>query len=272
MLLARRLFLTTVCPLLALGLRAPPAHADQGAGANAEEKCLSAEVEGQKLQRKGRLLDARTRFEACSRASCPTEVIDYCAKWLVDVRALIPSVIVVVRDARGRDVPEARVFVDNGLAAGAGTGSAIELDPGKHAFRFEQPLGASVSQEILIREGDKARRLIVTLPNAVTPPARPPPSAAVYVLGALGVVGAGVFAYAGLRGLSDRSSFGCGTPAGCTGSHFDQVKTEYIVADIGLGVAIASFAAAAVLYFTRRPVERIEGAPVIGRAGGLIQF
>jgi hypothetical protein len=65
------------------------------------------------------------------------------------------------------------------------------------------------------------------------------------------VVAFGTEAYFGLSGLSDRShlkSQACAQTASCPQSSVDSIRTKFTVADIALGVGIASAAISAYLY------------------------
>jgi hypothetical protein len=69
------------------------------------------------------------------------------------------------------------------------------------------------------------------------------------VLGGAALVGVAAFAYFGLNGIADRKSLRCDTDAGCDSSSYGKVRREFVAADVGLGVAVLTAAAAAWLLF-----------------------
>jgi hypothetical protein len=64
------------------------------------------------------------------------------------------------------------------------------------------------------------------------------------VFGGLGVAAFGVFAYFGLRGMSDASHLKDTCVPGCATSDVDAVHTKLVIADVGLAVGVVSLAAA----------------------------
>lgn len=145
------------------------------------DPCLTAPVDGQKLRRAGKLLDARKSFTFCARDVCPREVVQACTRWDHEVEAAIPTVVFAARDDAGHDVA-ARVAIDGGEATDPSV-RAVELDPGEHRFVFSKSGAASVEQRVVIREGEKNRVITATFPSSrieppapVTRPAPPEPS------------------------------------------------------------------------------------------------
>jgi hypothetical protein len=68
--------------------------------------------------------------------------------------------------------------------------------------------------------------------------------AGAWVLGGVGLAAMGVFAYFGATGLSDSNTLHTTCSPGCTDAQVQPVRTKLIVADVGLGVGVLSFAAA----------------------------
>ena len=114
-----------------LMVAASPARAD-------DEACFRAAVEGQKLERSGKLLDARERFVACAQRSCDAAaVVEKCTGWLNGVEAALPSLTIAVKDAEGRDVVAQRARLDEADAGAALGGRSIPVDPGMHRVVVE---------------------------------------------------------------------------------------------------------------------------------------
>ena len=233
-----------------------------GSDVRADDACMTAPVQGQQLQRAGKLLAARDRFAACARKTCPAEIVQDCTQWAQQVSGALPSVVLAARDPAGADLVDVRVTIDGQPDVGM-SARAIDLDPGSHRFVFRRQGAADVQVDVLLREGEKNRPVGVTFgaaASASTPPPSPPPEEphesssrpvpiAAWVAGGLGVLGMASFATFGAIGVSDRSSSGC--DIGCSESPKDRVDMELRVADISLGVGIVGLGVATWLFFTR---------------------
>jgi hypothetical protein len=228
-----------------------------------EDPCLVSPVEGQKLRRTGKLLDARVQFSSCARQTCPPEIVQRCAQWNEEVGAAVPSVVFAAHDARGADLVDVRVSIDGQPAAAVGA-RAIELDPGQHRFVFSSAGHPDVEQPIVLREGEKNREISVTFapvagapgtaPSAsaetepVAPESRPVP-AAVWILGGVGLAALASFGTFGALGVSERSNDHC--DKGCTSDQNSSVQTKFVIADVSLGVGIVALGIATWLFVTR---------------------
>jgi hypothetical protein len=232
-----------------------------------KQKCVAAYEDGQRLRKDGKLSAAREKFLFCAQDVCTAARKD-CTIWLGEVEQLTPSIIPVAT-ADGKDVVQVRILVDGIPLVDRLDGKAIRLDPGAHAFRFEAKGYLPHDEQILIREGEKNRRVAVRLvsENApVTPPVRPPVSivigpdvtkrnptpAMTYVFGAIGIVGLGVFTGFALNGSAKQTELddqGC--KPRCPQSRVNSVKNNYLIADIALGASVASLSVAAILFFAR---------------------
>ena len=151
----RRSALVAVAMTTALGSSSPPA---QGAG---PDRCLMAPVEGQKLQKAGKLLDARDRYATCATNACPAEVVEDCMRWMRQVDDALPSVVVAARDPKGHDLADVRVSIDGKVPVEMSS-RAIRLDPGAHVFLFRQSGSADQEQPVTLREGEKNREIFAT--------------------------------------------------------------------------------------------------------------
>jgi hypothetical protein len=227
------------------------------AEARAADVCLSAPVEGQKLQRAGSLLRARERFAQCAQKACPPQIVQDCTQWVQDVEHALPSVVVAARDAQGKDVVDARISID-GQPPIALTARAIELDPGRHHFVFSHGPDPEVSIDALLGEGEKDREIRATLggeavaaprpaPESIqaSAPDRPVPPAAL-ITGAVAVAGLGVFGVLGTMGVVRRGNDHCAT--GCLAADKSSVDADFVGADVGLGVGLVAAGVATWLY------------------------
>jgi len=136
------------------------------------------------------------------------------------------------------------------------------MDLGKHKFRFEHA-GQSKEEEFIIGAGQKNRSVAVVFEAASTapviggpPPAKEPAGSLVpvFIVGGLGVVALGSFAFFGLSGKGEVDDLeACrGT---CDRALVDKARTKLIIADISLGVGIVALGVATYMFVTRPKVE-----------------
>ncbi|MDB4933813.1 MAG: hypothetical protein JWP87_785 [Labilithrix sp.] len=236
--------------------------------ANADEKveCIDAHGQAQLLRRSGRMRAARERLLACSAASCPILVSRDCTSWLRELDAEQPTVILAAHDEAGRDVDAVSVTLDGALLTKQLDGRPLEVDPGSHVFRGEFANGRIVESRVVVRATEKDRFVRLDLavrapePAEAPPPAVRPASSAsssgpplgVILLGSLGAVALGSFAYFGLRGRADESDLAATCGHKCGADDVSGVRRSYLVADISLGVAIIALGAATYLALTSR--------------------
>jgi len=244
------------------------------AAAETSDACVSATVEGQKLQRAGKLVAARERFATCARAECPADIVSRCAGWAQSVADAIPSLVVIPRDDSGKDVTGAKVTIDG--AAVDATGRAIDLDPGPHRIVVEHPGAAPVTVDVVLHEAEKNRSVPATFPGpkpAAQPPARPlgpaerPIPVAAWAAAGVAVAGYGVFAFFGIDGAHDRSESHCDT--GCFADDKSRVDRKLLVADVGLAVGTVALGVATWLFLSRPTIRR---ATVQGIAPFTVRF
>jgi hypothetical protein len=146
-----------------------PAHADDKAA------CVAAADEGQVLRDKHRLREAREKFVACARDTCPAPVRKQCGEWLGAVEAGLPTVVLVATSG-GQEVADVSVSLDGvPLLERLGT-EAIPVDPGTHLFRFERAGYAPVDQSVVVREGDKYLRVWAAFSAPAAAPPAPAPA------------------------------------------------------------------------------------------------
>lgn len=275
-------------PTAAAGAGEVPVPAE-GEAEISRPQCFTLHEASQLARRDGHLLQARTTLRACSQSACPAAIRADCVDWLDQIDRSLPSVVITAR-ARGVDEANVRVWLDDRLVVDRLTGSALELDPGPHRFRFESPPWPAMERTILVGAGVKNRALDVEFapeanraekqPPEPTQPAHPsspggaqqplgvipggsepalPASGrlggADYLLGAGAAIGLGAFVYFGATALRDRQRLQDQCAPFCTTSQVDHVRTSLMVADVGLGLATLSVAAALYLHLLR-PVLR----------------
>ncbi len=221
--------------------------------------CLATYVEAQSKRQEGQLLAARAAAVTCGSDACPNVLRNDCVAWLRELDASIPTVVFSVSTADGRDVVDARITID-GRAVGAQTrGEAIAMDPGEHVVACEADGYTRAEVHLVAGQGAKNRSVsfrIAPIAGSTLeahPGASRPIRPLTYVLGALGVVGLGVWGVMGSSAL-------WGTPSvetldrckpNCDPGDRSAVHTKLVVADIAGGTALLALGAAVVLYATR---------------------
>ncbi len=251
------------------------------AQAGDKEDCVAASDAAQNLRGEKKLLAARKQLLQCVREVCPGPVKADCGIWLAEVEKSTPTIVISATDDKG-DLSTVQVFVDGQLLADKLEGAAIPIDPGAHAFRYVGPDGKTKEASIVIKEGEKNRRLDVSFATAaviekpVLASPRPVPTVT-YVLGAVAVVGFADWAFFGLTGKHDVQKLRDTCAPACDKSDENAAKKKLIVADIGLGVGLVSLGLASYFYFSRSSAEappapttalRIDAIPLAG--GGAI--
>ena len=255
-----------VCLTLTFGTVA--AHA----GSAASAACARSAEQGQSLRDEGKLTKSREAFAACLRPECPKVIATECASWLDDVTARQPSIVVVVKTARGADVTDAKVYVDGTLRADAALGRLIVLDPGAHVVRAEVG-GKMLEETVVVREREKDRRVVLAPPAPPQPPSvgpiekpvrlveeRPIPVVA-YVLSGVAVVIGSFGVGFGVSAANGYAELERTCPTGCTESDILGLRAKTVTADIAFGLAIAATLGAVVVYLTRPVVTHTEPVP-----------
>ncbi len=186
---------------------------------------------------------------------------------------------------------DARVYMDGTLLLDQLKGKAVEVNPGTHRFRFELVAYTPIEREVLIGEGEKMRVVdAVFAPRPATgvePPGSHSPAAPLpsrheegrrsvptmsYVLGGLGVAALVNFAAWGVWFRLSKTDLENTCSPNCTQNRIDQVRQRAIVADVSLGVGVASLAGATLIYLLQP--KRAERSLQVGAAalagGGLL--
>jgi hypothetical protein len=258
-------------------LSSPPARAAD------REACFSAAESAQKLRTQGRLRAAREKLLACAQTGCPSAVQSDCTRWLSEVGAEVPSIVVEAHDPNGNDVADVRVLIDGATVADRLDGRPIELDPGSHVLRLERDGAAPVDRSLLVVASQKARVVEAQMlplgpAAAASSPAFwksvPAPALVLGGIGAAGLVSTAVF---WAWGRADYSSLRSSCSPACSPSSVSAVRTKLVVGDASLAVAVVAIGAGAWLFLTRRhetaAAPRSQSAEVLVQAqpgGGIL--
>lgn len=232
--------------------------------------CVAAYADGQKARDEGKLRAAKAAFEVCADSECPGVTKKDCAVWFGEVDAALPSLSLAAKDGAGGDLVDVAVTIDGQPLAERLDGKAVSVDPGSHVLRFEKAGEPPVTREIVVREGEKARKVEVVIGAPAKPPPPPPRgggaiSPATWVLGGVGVAGLATFGVLGGLGLAERSDAESTCAPRCSDAVVDPIRAKFIGADVALSVGLASLAAGLVVGLVTGLDG--EGAPRAGQRG-----
>jgi hypothetical protein len=225
-----------------------------------DDVCLTAPVDGQKLQRAGHLLEARARFSTCASRTCPAEIVEDCARWARDVEEALPSIVLAARDGAGRDVADVRASIDGGAPQPI-TPRAVAVDPGTHRVVFRRAGTPDVTREVIVREGEKNRAVTVSFTGGESSSRSDGPlPLSVWIAGGVGAAAFASFALFGALGVGGRAAKNC--DVGCAASDKSTVDSQLFVADVSLAIAVVAFGVATYFYLSR-PAARTPAAALV---------
>ncbi len=265
---------TVLCWSAALAASLATLAAAPGAAAAppTKKQCAAAYEEAQAQRKDGELTAAREQALICAQDACPAVVRGDCDRWLQDIEQSLPTLVFQAHDRRGEETAEVRVYLDGALLRERLDGKAVPIDPGEHVLRFEIDGAAPKEERLVIREGEKLRKVAVSFLEQVKgdprpiPDAPPAPSgeqvkadagggapALAWVLGGVGVVGLGAAGVFGGLALSEKGDLEATCAPGCSEDQVGAVRTKLLVADVALGVGVVSLGVATVLFVTAGP-------------------
>jgi hypothetical protein len=144
-----------------------------------KQLCLDASERGQNERDEGTYRAARESFMACARPSCPRVVLDSCTQWLRELDESAPTLVLGAKDEHGNDLTDVHALFDGTRFADVLDGKPLVADTGEHVLRFERDGSQPVEQRLVVRAGERARVVTVTMvslaPPAPAPPAPAPP-------------------------------------------------------------------------------------------------
>jgi hypothetical protein len=211
--------------------------------------CVSQLDRAQLLQSTHKLQGARLAYLACSAPACPELVREDCARSLVELAAMIPTVVFSAR-ADGRDVADARVLLDGEAITAALDGRAIALDPGSHVARFERAGGGVFEVRLVAREGEKNRAVGATFMSPTAAIEKPKMESGRFpvlpvILDGTGLLALGGSFYVRLNADADADHLRNNCAPSCDQSSRDALSDKLVVANVALGVGIGAIALAA---------------------------
>jgi len=199
--------------------------------------CYDSHESGQLKRKRGEWRKARTSFAACGDSRCPSIVQRDCVTWAGELAAQQPSIVVAVVRDDGKDLLNARVTLD-------GTpisidGRAVEVDPGEHRVRVVLPSRAPFEQRFAVREGERLRRVNVTVPKPGAESSSKP-TAVTWISGGVAVLALGSFVTFAALGKSRENELADDCAGKCSDAEVGEVRRSYLLADVSLGVAVVA--------------------------------
>jgi hypothetical protein len=220
-----------------------------------EDACIAAYEQTQTLRKDGKILEANENAAICARESCPAILAKDCSRWHAELDASTPSVVFEARSPSGSELTSVRVSVDGTPLVDRLDGKAVAVDPGKRTFRFVAEGADPVEQELLVREGEKNRKISVELAAEAPPsPVSRPVPLGVWLFGGATVAALAVTTVFTIDGLARKSDLDACRPS-CAPADVDAMSASFTVADVALGAAAMSGLATLYLYLTRPTVE-----------------
>lgn len=248
------------------------------------QACVEAHRSGQIQRKDGRLLAARETLLSCATNTCPGLVQKDCLRWVDELGAQIPSVVFRVLAKGDNSRASVRAFLDGQSLGEQLPSRALELDPGRHRFRFELPSYPAVERDVMVNEGNKFQVIQVEFvapetvggelaigPRVVAPqaePRRPIPLGA-FVLGGVSLAAAGGFVGFGLatRKLEGQYQDTCSPE--CSQAKIDRVEQRALAADVSAVISLAALAGATTFYLLR-PTQNVQVGAGLDRGRGMV--
>jgi hypothetical protein len=250
--------------------------AQSEASGEVRSACISAHETGQELRISSKLLESKNSLHRCAQEDCPSVIRVDCLRWLDEVEAAIPTIVVVAESDRG-DETNVRIGIDGQTVANQLDGKPIDLNPGSHYLIFEFTGARPMEMQLFLGQGDKNRiirldfRSKPTVGPLTTPAAHatdiPPPLTSrpvpnmTYVFGGTALVAAASATYFGLKASAARNSAAISCAPLCSDSVVSDIKRKALYSDLSTSVALISAGTAAALYFTRPAVFSSSSSP-----------
>jgi hypothetical protein len=203
------------------------------ASADENQQCRETYTQGQLLRRDGRFKRAAKAFATC-QDTCPGSLGADCTRWLEEMRAAAPRLLVVARNERGEDMRGVSLIVD-GDKLGRIAGRSLVLDPGEHAIVLESGDGLVERQHLTLVEGE-TRRLVVVFKTSKRPEPGDTtgggPPVASWVLAGIGVAALIAGGALALKGRLDLDEYEETCAPICSEEQADGVRRLYVAGGI----------------------------------------
>jgi hypothetical protein len=251
--------------------------------------CLAASDASLKLGNDHKLRAERSQLLVCAAPTCPADIRKECLGRVDEVNAQVPTIVFSAKDSSGADLSAVRVTMDGEVLAERFQGTALSIDPGEHTFTFETAGQPPVMKKLVIVQGQKDRREVITFGTdqggTATPaalPSTPPPNDSggmgtqkilAIVAGGIGIVGLGLGTVFGIMASSQKNdaqsacpSNPCATQDGV--NKWSTAGSTGNISTIGFIVGGVGVAGAAVLWFTAPSSSNTQ----VGFGPGILQL
>ena len=234
--------------------------------AHADPTCIAAYEQTQTLRKDGKPAAAKAQASICAKDTCPALLTKDCNRWLAELETLIPSVVLDPRSPAGALRADVRVKLDGVVLSEKIDARAMFVEPGSHTFLFEADGAAPVERTVVLREGEKNKRITVTLapPVEVHATERPIPLG-VWVFGGVSVAALATSALFAIDGLGKKSDLDTCKPR-CSPDAVDAMSARFTLSDVALGAGVMAGAAAVYLFLTRPTAEATSPPPAAATA------
>ena len=234
--------------------------------------CATTAEEAQELRTEHKLREAQQKLLTCAQPTCPAIVRTDCMQWLSEVEKAMPTVVIKASGPTYREIIAVRVWLDGVLLFDRLNGLAHPVNPGVHQFRYEVDGMIPIEEQVVIREGEERRMLVVqfqampdtgySTSNSVEPAKVRRTPVIPFVLGGVGLAALGSFAYFGIKGRAEASDLesGCGVTKTCSNAQIDQVRRKLQIADVSLGVSLISLGIATWMFVSHERAKARENA------------
>lgn len=233
--------------LAVVGVCAALFLAPSPAAAETKDPCIGAYEKAQTLRKDGKFITARDQAVICARDTCPAILVKDCTRWIDELEASTGSVICEAKTTSGKRVSDVRVTVDGVELTARLDDRPIAIDPGKHAFHFERG-AATYDETVLVREGEKNRRITATFPESAADTRALP--IGFWIFGGVSIVALGTATFFAVDGMAKKDDLEACKPR-CAPSDVDAMSASFTVADIALGAGVVALAATIYLLLDR---------------------
>lgn len=226
-----------------------PSHRSPKVAATTDEaRCFGPYETVQELRSGGKLREALAAAGSCSDDACPGEIASACRAWVTELRDEVPSLVVSVRDADGRDLA-ATLRIDGKEVAPERPGAPLLENPGAHRVDAFLETGEQLTEEVVLLAGEQ-RRPVAFVWNRPGSEDRP------FGFSSPGFwVGTGVFVagavVAGI-GTSERLRLEACRP-NCSDADLTRASGWLTAADVGFVAASVGAGSALLFLFLDRP-------------------
>ena len=242
------------------------------ATARADTACITAYEQTQTLRKDGRPGAAKAQASICARDACPALLTKDCNKWLAELELIIPSVVLDPRAPNGGLRSDVRVKLDGTPLTDRIDAKPIAIEPGSHTFLFEAQGAVAVAVSVVLREGEKSKKVTVSMAAApVVPVVEGRVPLGFWVFGGVAVAALATSAVFAIDGLGKKSDLDQCKPR-CAPEDVDAMSTRFTFADVALGAGLVAGAAAVYVLLTRPAVEVTRPVPFAGAVSGGAAF